>query len=220
MLSTDGSAVEAVGGRALGDPLPAARFDLFGMWIAAVPVVCWGAPLGSWAASWISTRRLLAFVVVMAVAEIITTAVFMPELHRPGALLAYALIGLAVLIAALYLMTRHRARIFRLPGLDLEQSISPDELDVAAGFQAQVRPRERERARQWCTPTSNRPTSCCTAATASSATSASPGICRLAPAPAAGRSARSSTWTPGSWWANRPTPPPTCGRSARRCTGR
>jgi hypothetical protein len=84
----------------------------------------------------------------MAAAELVTTAIFMSELHRPGPLLAYALVGLGVLMGGLWLLATNRARVFGLPGLDLEQSIAADQLDVAPGFEEQVRGREPRRRRR------------------------------------------------------------------------
>jgi hypothetical protein len=47
---------------ATGPGAPPLKYDLFGLWIAAVPVVAWGAPFGSWLAAQMTTRRLVQFV--------------------------------------------------------------------------------------------------------------------------------------------------------------
>lgn len=146
-LSADTATVTAVGGRALAEPLAASRFDLFGLWLAAVPVVCWGAPIGSWVANHISTRYLLRFVIALAMAELVTTGVFLPELHRPGPLLAFAVIGLVVVLVLLYLLARFRVELFGLPGLDLQESLSPDQVDAGPGFEQQLRRPRRSRPR-------------------------------------------------------------------------
>ncbi|MEE8336924.1 MAG: hypothetical protein V3R95_02565 [Dehalococcoidia bacterium] len=63
-LSAAGEVV-SVGGTSVG-PLPARQFDLFGLWIASIPVVVWGASLGTWLVSVLHEDRLVAFVGVMA----------------------------------------------------------------------------------------------------------------------------------------------------------
>ena len=69
-----GGDVVQVGRRVLDEPLSGARFDLFGLWLAAVPVVAWGAPAGAWAAARMSARTLVVFAGVLAATEMLTTA--------------------------------------------------------------------------------------------------------------------------------------------------
>ena len=123
-----------------GTPAPAGRFDLFGLWLAAVPVVCWGAPLGSWLASQMSTRSLVGFVSLLAVAEIVSTAIFLEELHTDRFLLVYAVVGTAATLAVLHLVAKHRAVLFRLPDVDIEQSLHSDRVDVSSSFREVGRP--------------------------------------------------------------------------------
>ncbi|MEM9519509.1 MAG: sulfite exporter TauE/SafE family protein [Actinomycetota bacterium] len=95
-----GDQVVAVG----GDPIEASaatRFDLFGIWLAAAPVVVWGAPLGSWAAAKASERAVIWFVGLMAMAEVITTVIFLDRLRTDPALAAFGLIGLIGVIVGI-----------------------------------------------------------------------------------------------------------------------
>lgn len=121
-----------------GTELPAGQFDLFGMWIAAFPVVAWGAPLGSWIASRITARRLIYFVLSLSLLETVSTVIFLDELHRPTWLLAYAVAGLAVLVVGLYLLAKYRRIIFALPAISPEQTLRRGDLEVAPGYERQL----------------------------------------------------------------------------------
>ena len=70
--------------------------DVFGMWLAAVPVVVVGAPVGSWFASRVSSASLSRFIAILAMAELTTTVVFLEELRTDPTLAAFAACGLAV----------------------------------------------------------------------------------------------------------------------------
>ncbi len=121
-----------------GSTLSAQRFDLFGMWIAALPVVAWGAPLGSFIAARMKSRHLVFFAISLALAEIVSTAIFLDELHEPGWLLAYTVVGLVILMGGLYLLAKYRRIVFGLPGLSLEESLSRGSLDVSTGYERQL----------------------------------------------------------------------------------
>ncbi len=148
-LGSGGESVVAVGGRAVfdagvggavrpefgtGAALAASQTDLFGLWIAAAPVVAWGAPVGSWAASRLTTRQLVAFAAALALAEIVTTAIFLPELYRDPALAAYAVGGALVLGLGLWWLAANRRRFFGLPGVALDRALSRGHLDVASDY--------------------------------------------------------------------------------------
>ncbi len=92
--------------------LPAAQADLLAMWLAAVPVVVWGAPLGSLAASLVSERVLVRFVAVLAAIEVVTTVILVEELRTDVALGAYLLIGLVAVPAGLVALRSRRRAIF------------------------------------------------------------------------------------------------------------
>lgn len=135
-VESDGELAPAAGTG--GEGLPEGRFDLFGLWLAAVPFVGMFAPLGSWVASRATARQLVTFVLSLAAIEVVSTAVFLDGLHEPGPLLAYALVGLVVALTGFYLLARYRRTIFRLPGLSPEETFSRGHLDVAPGYVAQL----------------------------------------------------------------------------------
>lgn len=120
-------------------PLPADRFDLFGMWIAAAPVVAWGAPLGSWAAARVTRTQLVRFVLVLAVAEIVSTAIFLDDLHSNPALVSYAVIGLVAAAAGLTWLASHRNKLFGLPGVDSRATLRRTDLEVDRDFSRHLR---------------------------------------------------------------------------------
>lgn len=110
-------AVEVVGDRVTsvgGTPvdLLAAEADLLGLWLAAVPVVVWGAPLGSFAASLVREHHLVRFVAALAAIEVVTTAILVPELRTEPAMLVYLAAGLLLLPAIFVALQRHRNLVF------------------------------------------------------------------------------------------------------------
>lgn len=102
--------VTAVGGAPVD--FAAGEADLLGLWLAAVPVVVWGAPLGSLAASLVREHHLVRFVAALAAIEVITTAVLVPELRTEPALIVYLLVGLVALPALFIILQRYRQRVF------------------------------------------------------------------------------------------------------------
>lgn len=144
--------VTGLGGEAIGagadgvvefgatEPLEASRYDLFGLWLAAVPVVGFGAPLGSWASSRVTDRQLVRFVVALAVAETVTTIIFLDGLlqNPDGALIAYAIIGAVVVIGGLWLLERYRRPLLGLPPVDLDRSFTRVRLDTGPQFREQL----------------------------------------------------------------------------------
>ena len=98
--------------------LRADRNDLFGLWFAAVPVVVWGAPLGSLVASRVRETQLVAFVALLAGVEVLTTVLLVQELRSEGPLIAYLVGGLVVLPTALLTLRANRYRIFAATPLD------------------------------------------------------------------------------------------------------
>jgi len=133
MVEVDGRTAPAF--TAGEDGLPAKRFDLFGLWLAAIPIVVWGAPLGSWFASRINARQLVIFAGLLAAAELITTIIFIPDLHRVSGLSIYAVVGLVSMLLGLYLLARYRRVIFRLPPLSPEETLHRGSLDVRPGYE-------------------------------------------------------------------------------------
>jgi uncharacterized membrane protein YfcA len=117
--------VVAVGGEALPGPLPAERYDLYGMWLAAAPIVGFGAPLGSWAASKVSDRALARVVVGLALVELLTTAIFLTELRTDPVLALYAIIGLVVFSAGLAAVFGRRHRLLAIAPVDTSATLLP-----------------------------------------------------------------------------------------------
>ena len=79
---------------ALSPAVPEGTTDIFGMWLAAIPVVVIGAPLGSWFASRCSAQMLAGFIGALALAELVTTAVFLTELRTQLSLATFGVVGL------------------------------------------------------------------------------------------------------------------------------
>lgn len=101
--------VLSVGGDPLSEPLAPRRADLFGMWIAAAPIVAWGAPLGALVASRIHARTLTAFVIGLGALEVVTTVLFLPELRESLVLAAYGVLGGIVGVVGVLSLARHFA---------------------------------------------------------------------------------------------------------------
>ncbi len=112
-LGGDGSVV-AVGGAAVPG-LDASRFDLFALWLAAVPIVVWGAPLGTWVVSRVSEHRLVAFVAMLAGLEVVTTLILVEEIRQDPALLAYTIGGLVLIPPFVRWLAASRHRLLDLP---------------------------------------------------------------------------------------------------------
>lgn len=119
---------------ASGNGLPAGRFDLFGLWLAAVPVVAWGAPLGAFVSSRVTDRQLVTAVVVLALVEVISTIVFLDALRSDLALVAFGIVGLVVSFGGLWWLSQNRRRILGLPPLAVEATLTRSRLDVGSRF--------------------------------------------------------------------------------------
>ncbi len=120
----DGGAVVSVSGAAAG-PYPAAQFDLFGMWLAAVPIVVWGAPLGTVFVHALEERKLIAFVAAIATLEVVSTAVFLTELWTNPILALYAVVGLVCALGLVRWLHANRAGL-------LAEAAPPESLRTAA----------------------------------------------------------------------------------------
>ncbi len=142
--SPDGAV--AYGATAALDP---DRYDLFGFWLAAAPVVAFGAPLGSWAVARVTDRQLVRFVVLLATAETLSTVVFLDGLVREpdGALIAYALVGAVIVIGGLWMLERYRRRVLGLPAVDFDKSFTRTRLDAGPRFREQLAGTAPERVR-------------------------------------------------------------------------
>lgn len=109
-VEVSGDRVVMVGDRAVD--LIASHADLLGLWLAAIPIVVWGAPLGSLAASVVKESVLVRFIAVLAGVEVLTTFVLVPELRHDPALIVYLTAGLLLVPAGLSRLRKHRERIF------------------------------------------------------------------------------------------------------------
>ena len=141
--STSGKAVWGA-----GSGLESGRYDLFGLWLAAAPVVAWGAPLGSFVSSRVTDRRLVNAVVALAALEVITTIIFLDELRNDPALAAFGIVGLVVTLGGLAWVKANRRRLLGLPDIDLESPMTRSRLDVGPGFNTQLEERANDKGRR------------------------------------------------------------------------
>lgn len=111
----DAGDVVQVGGTSVDPPLAGDRFDLFGIWLGATVIVVWGAPFGAWVASVLGERALIRFVGGMAVAEVITTMIFLEPLRTDRMLLTFGVLGLISAFVAVELLARRRSWIMATP---------------------------------------------------------------------------------------------------------
>ncbi|MFK7919413.1 MAG: TSUP family transporter [Ilumatobacter sp.] len=141
VISIDGAAVAANGDAArfgAGTALEAQRFDLFGLWIAAVPVVAWGAPLGSWVTSKMSDRRLVGFVVALAAAEVLTTIIFLEPLRNDAQLVVFSIASIIVLFGGLGWLQANRVKILRLDPVAGATTLTRSGLDFGPKYREQL----------------------------------------------------------------------------------
>ncbi|MEM1332077.1 MAG: sulfite exporter TauE/SafE family protein [Actinomycetota bacterium] len=96
---------------ALTVAVPSTGADVFGMWLAAVPVVVVGAPVGSWFATRVSGAALARFIGGLAALEVVSTIVFLDELRTDPAVTAFALAGSVGTSAAVMCAMRVRDRL-------------------------------------------------------------------------------------------------------------
>ena len=140
--------VLAVGGETLAAPLSSQRADLFGMWLAAVPVVAWGAPLGAWVASRMSSRALVTLTLVVAGAEVISTAIFLEPLRTDPVLATYAVVGLVVAVGGVMALAANRHRLFGLPPVALSTRLTRVSVEASPDYQRKLTaPYEESRGR-------------------------------------------------------------------------
>lgn len=105
--------VASVGGVAV-DGLDAARYDLFALWLAAVPVVVWGAPIGAAVIARVRENHLVAFVGLLAAVEVVSTLVLVAEIRQSPALLAVTVVGLGSIPTLVSWLERSRHRLLGL----------------------------------------------------------------------------------------------------------
>ncbi len=112
------------------------NIDAYGLWLAAIPVVAWGAPLGAWVSARLSDRLLVRFVVSLAIAEVLSTIIFLPSLRTNASLQAFAVILSVVLIGGTWMLIRKRAALGGTPEFGEDQAIASQNVDVRPDFDA------------------------------------------------------------------------------------
>ena len=161
LLTPDGANVAQVGGRAVfdsapagaivnpaygaGSALPSSEADLFGLWLAAVPIVGWGAPLGSVVAARLKARQLVAFVVILASIETVSTVILVDGLvQEPDpTLIGYALGAALVVGVGLWWIAKNRRQIFGLEGFRVDRPITRARLDLADDYREALELKEQ-----------------------------------------------------------------------------
>lgn len=141
VVSVGNRAVSANGEAAAfgsGTALEAQRFDMFGLWIAAVPVVAWGAPLGSRLTAGMKDRQLVIGVVILAAAEVITTIIFLEELRTDLQLVIFSIVGTIVLFGALGWLQANRVRILQLDPVGAHTTLTREGLDLGPKYRKQL----------------------------------------------------------------------------------
>jgi len=118
--------------------MPMRQADLFGMWLAAVPVVAWGAPFGAFVASRLSTTALLRLAVVLAASEVISTVIFLEPLRSDLRLQIYALTGTVLAVGGLAALAANRRRLFGLPDVKVSTMLTRNTTQVSSGYRDQL----------------------------------------------------------------------------------
>lgn len=141
-VSLDQDMVVAVNGTQVN--LPADRYDLFGFWLASVPVVVWGAPLGSAVADWLGQRSVVRLVLFLAAAEVTTTVLFLESLHRSPALIAFAVCSAVLVISAVVLAARNRHQLLGIDPFDPNQPLTRNTVSVLKDYAERLTRRRRQ----------------------------------------------------------------------------
>jgi uncharacterized membrane protein YfcA len=102
--------VVAVGGTSIA-PEAASSHDLRGLWLAAVPIVVWGAPLGTYVVHHLREEWLVLFLGALATAEVISTIILVDALRSDVGLIVYGVGSLAIAIVGINLLARRRDTI-------------------------------------------------------------------------------------------------------------
>ena len=131
--------VTAVGGEQLAEPLSTRQADLFGMWLAAVPIVAWGAPIGAWVASRMSPRALVMLALSIAAAEVLSTIIFLDSLRTDLALAVYSVIGLIVAIGGVMVLAANRQRLFGLEPISPSTRLTRTSVETAENYHEGLR---------------------------------------------------------------------------------
>ncbi|MEZ5379931.1 MAG: TSUP family transporter [Acidimicrobiales bacterium] len=137
-ISRDGL-VAAIGGEQLTTPLTVRQGDLFGMWLAAAPIVAWGAPVGSIVASRMTPTALVRLVVTLSAGETLSTIIFLDDLRTDRGLLIYGLVGSLVALGGLTFVASRRQRLFGLPPLEGTSLLTRNNVEVDSSYVEDLR---------------------------------------------------------------------------------
>ena len=143
VVSVGGESITTADGAVVfgsGPGVAANRYDLFGLWLAAAPVVAFGAPLGAFVSSRVTDRQLVRFVVLLAVVETMSTIIFLNGLlvDPDPALIAYGVVGGVLLISGLLAIRRYRRVLLGLAPVDLDAAFTRQRLDVGPDFRREL----------------------------------------------------------------------------------
>lgn len=105
--------VVAVGGVTI-EAEAASSHDLRGLWLAAVPIVVWGAPLGTYVVHRLREEWLVLFLGALATLEVLSTIVLVDALRTDLRLVLYGVISLAVAVIGIRVLATHRHAILGL----------------------------------------------------------------------------------------------------------
>ena len=112
VLGTSGDVI-AVGGTAV-TPVAASSHDLRGLWLASVPIVVCGAPLGTYVVHRLHEEWLVLFLGALATIEVVSTIVLVEALRTDIALVAYGVTSLTVSVVGIHLLASKRHVILGL----------------------------------------------------------------------------------------------------------
>lgn len=100
-------ATGAIGFNETGSPAPQ-TFDAFGLWLAAAPVVVWGAPFGAWVSARLPDQTLIRFIVGLAAAEVLSTVLFLAPLQTDRSLQGFTTALAVAVFGGGWLLVRFR----------------------------------------------------------------------------------------------------------------
>ena len=135
---SDQGLVSSVGGHVFEQARPLRQADLFGMWLAAVPIVAWGAPLGAWIAGRMNARTLVGLALLVAVAEIVSTIIFLGELRTDATLAIYAVVGTVVALVGISTLAGRRRDLFSLAEVDWSAAITRTSVEVTPNYRRDI----------------------------------------------------------------------------------
>ena len=73
-----------------------------------MPIVVWGAPLGTYVVHRLREQWLVMFLALIATTEVVSTVILLEDRRTDPALIAYGLVGLVVAIVGVRWVPAHR----------------------------------------------------------------------------------------------------------------